>query len=129
MTTIKALLAITLILAPISVLGREAMLGDDKEGHKQRRLGFFFKSQEYYESIYYRCCGGEGATDEESLENDYWRRSDAPPQYSNQYCKCPKRGSSDTPWFGWSTQTYLEKWEASCADGGKIAKKAGKSPY
>eukprot|EP00579_Thalassiosira_antarctica_P011560 CAMPEP_0201917260 /NCGR_PEP_ID=MMETSP0903-20130614/6680_1 /ASSEMBLY_ACC=CAM_ASM_000552 /TAXON_ID=420261 /ORGANISM="Thalassiosira antarctica, Strain CCMP982" /LENGTH=132 /DNA_ID=CAMNT_0048453281 /DNA_START=163 /DNA_END=561 /DNA_ORIENTATION=+ len=128
-TTAIAFLAFAALLAPSPVIGREAMLGDESTG--QRRLGFFDKGQEYYESLWYRCCGTDGQAGDESKNNIDWQRDDAADNgYDDtQLCKCPVRGSDSKGWSWWSSQTYFEKWEDKCAPGGSIARKAKKGNF
>lgn len=126
-TTATAFLALAALLAPSPVIGREAMLGDESTG--QRRLGFYYKSQEYYESLWYRCCGTDGQAGDESKNNIVWQRDDAEENgYDDtKLCKCPVRGSDSKGW--WSSQTYFAKWEDKCADDGSIARKAKKGNF
>lgn len=122
----KAYTAISLaaVLFP-SATALESMLGDQtatdaSSSQHSRKLGR--KGQEYYESIWYRCCNtGQGPG--VSKDNPDWRRTDAPSAYDDMFCKCPVRGSENKSWFGWG-KTYYEKWEDKCACDGYIAKRA-----
>lgn len=121
-----ALIALTALLTPSTVvLGREALLESD-ETSGTRRLGFWKKDQDYYKSIWYRCCNTEkGEAGDESKNNPDWRRDDYAENGigENEYCNCPVRGSNKKGW--WSSKTYFQKWTAKCADDGYIARMAG----
>ena len=119
------ILAFAALVAPAPVIGMEAMLGDEEAG--QRRLGFFGRGEDYYRSIWYRCCNTEvGQEGDASKDNPDWRRDGIPEDAGigeDETCKCPVRGSDRTGW--WSSQTYYEKWTEKCAEDGWIAQKAG----
>eukprot|EP01083_Nonionella_stella_P279542 950899_1 len=124
MNTSTAALAFAALLASSPVNGREAMLSDENNG--QRRLGFFYHGEDYYKSIWYRCCNTTiGEEGDESKNNPDWRRDGWQEAGigSDEYCKCPVRGSDRKGWF--SSSTYFEKWTEKCADDGWIAQQAG----
>lgn len=127
-----AALAVAAALAPSAVVGHESMLeaavggsgagggGEGGDAPLRRRLLWF--SQDYWESIYYRCCALDVGEGTESLNNDAWRAPGWNDSYGD-FCRCPKRGSGSTGWF--SSKSYYEKWEESCSPDGTIYRKAG----
>mmetsp|Transcript_23677 Transcript_23677/g.42558 ORF Transcript_23677/g.42558 Transcript_23677/m.42558 type:complete len:135 (-) Transcript_23677:1131-1535(-) len=121
--------AILALLIPSPVVGHESILADEEESvgsNLRRRLGWK-KPESYYRSIYYRCCNtseGEGATEgSPSKDNNAWRRTDGEADDYPGKCKCPVRGSDKVGWF--SSQSYFDKWQTSCNEGGSLYKKAG----
>lgn len=116
-TTTATVLAITALLAPSPVFGREAML-TDYENTGTRRLS---KSTAYWRSIWFRCCNTDGVEEgSDSKDNENWRREDIPTDgtYADDaYCNCPVRGSDKVPFFGiFGSESYFDKWQKSCED-------------
>lgn len=117
------------LMAPSPAAAYESMLDEpgesSQEGHG-RRLGSWYRNQDYWRSIYYRCCNtdeGEDATEgSQSKNNEAWRRTDGDADDFPGLCKCPVRGSS----YGWGSRgSYFERWQSSCSEGGKIYTRAG----
>lgn len=130
--TATAFLVLAALMAPSPVSGYESMIGDKEAGH--RRLGWSWY-QDYYKSLYYRCCntaedegagdGGDGNVEgSRSKNNEDWRRTgvEVPEKYADKVCKCPVRGSA-TLTKSDSTKSYFDKWQEACED--SIPRKAG----
>eukprot|EP00571_Detonula_confervacea_P014110 CAMPEP_0172309764 /NCGR_PEP_ID=MMETSP1058-20130122/10603_1 /TAXON_ID=83371 /ORGANISM="Detonula confervacea, Strain CCMP 353" /LENGTH=128 /DNA_ID=CAMNT_0013022445 /DNA_START=91 /DNA_END=477 /DNA_ORIENTATION=+ len=122
-TTTATVLALAALFAPSPVIGREALLDDDKS-NGTRRLS---KSPDYYKSIYYRCCNTDPVSGSKSKNNADWRITNIPDDLNigaNEVCKCPVRGSESKTWFGFGSETYYAKWQTSCEPMGSLYEKA-----
>jgi hypothetical protein len=100
--------------------GREAMLGDEDKGQRRLNTRKLF-DQDYYNSLYARCCDPE--------EGDF----NGTQAVGWDDCSCPVRSgekSGQKSWFDCiiygkeDAQTYAQKWNDQCAEGGWIYKKA-----
>lgn len=111
-------------------MGYESMLSEQAEesgsGNLRRRLFFWSKGAEYWESLFYRCCSD--APEDTPAKSTSWRTvgwSGETGRNGAEVCLCPKRGSGSF----WGKSNW-EKWDKACdtsSEGnlGSIPKKAG----
>ena len=123
-------LAFIAILGTSSVMGYESMLSEQAEesgsGNLRRRLFFWSKGAEYWESLFYRCCSD--APEDTPAKSTSWRTvgwSGETGRNGAEVCLCPKRGTGSF----WGKSNW-EKWNKACdtsSEGnlGSIPKKAG----
>lgn len=119
------------LLAPTSVVGHESMLTSDEQETSNIRRSLIDpdKYKAKYLSIFCRCCGnGDGGTAPKfdpawKAEGFSQCTGEEVSKNGKDYCTCPVRASTWKSW--WSSESYMEKWNAKCAPGGSIRQKAG----